>query len=198
MGDCDIPFKHLLQITTRITYKAESGSEWPNLSPVVAYDTVINRVPEVKSSQRDFGASHHRHKVRSPRNRDHCISIYGVTIHYVCVTKSPQSDIRARSYGHPKHSANRNQHRNKKIMQLFVRFIRTLRQVRMFQHVSLEHIVSRVEVIEQVRVHLRVFSDAPTELVVVFKLGTIYIVTMCEMARPMCREAQQDEDEDQN
>ncbi|KAM7507389.1 hypothetical protein LguiA_017842 [Lonicera macranthoides] len=31
----------------------------------------------------------------------------------------------------------------------------------------LEHIVSRVEVIEQVRVHLRVFSDAPTELVVV-------------------------------
>ncbi|KAM7502575.1 hypothetical protein LguiB_001479 [Lonicera macranthoides] len=26
------------------------------LSPVVAYDTVINRVPEVKSSQRDFGA----------------------------------------------------------------------------------------------------------------------------------------------
>ncbi|KAM7461523.1 hypothetical protein LguiA_029644 [Lonicera macranthoides] len=30
-----------------------------------------------------------------------------------------------------------------------------------------EHIVSRVKVIEQVRVHLRVFSDAPTELVVV-------------------------------
>ncbi|KAM7478261.1 hypothetical protein LguiA_026474 [Lonicera macranthoides] len=30
-----------------------------------------------------------------------------------------------------------------------------------------EHIVSRVEVIEQVRVHLRVFSDAPTELVVI-------------------------------
>ncbi|KAM7485958.1 hypothetical protein LguiA_001967 [Lonicera macranthoides] len=30
-----------------------------------------------------------------------------------------------------------------------------------------EHIVSRVEVIKQVRVHLRVFSDAPTELVVV-------------------------------
>ncbi|KAM7528397.1 hypothetical protein LguiB_031807 [Lonicera macranthoides] len=32
---------------------------------------------------------------------------------------------------------------------------------------AFEHIMSRVEVIEQVRVHLRVFSDAPMELVVI-------------------------------
>ncbi|KAM7477643.1 hypothetical protein LguiA_025856 [Lonicera macranthoides] len=35
-----------------------------------------------------------------------------------------------------------------------------------------EHIMSRVEVVEQVQVHLRVFSDAPMELVVIHIMHT--------------------------